>query len=73
MDDYGTHAKRNLVETCCASISLQDLKACSHETKHEVLDPSRKPVLAAGRVGDGVISKAGKIIIALLVCIFLEI
>lgn len=51
MDDYENDAKFNLAETCCASISLDDLLALSGKSdqKDKVLDFSKKQVYGAIR------------------------
>ncbi len=48
MDDYENDAKYNLAETCCASISLDDLAAFS-ENPGSILDFSQKQVYGAIR------------------------
>lgn len=48
MDDYENEAKYNLAETCCASISLDDLAAFS-EKPGSILDFSQKQVYGAIR------------------------
>lgn len=42
MDEYETKATYNIAETCAASISLDDLKALSEDTKSELWAPSTK-------------------------------
>ncbi|KAF7589800.1 hypothetical protein BBP40_003862 [Aspergillus hancockii] len=48
MDDYETEAKYNLAETCCASISLNDLLAFSGQ-QTDVIDYGQKQVYGAIR------------------------
>ncbi|KAJ5633419.1 hypothetical protein N7490_009758 [Penicillium lividum] len=49
MDDYENDAKYNLAETCCASISLNDLLAFSPDKPANLIDFSRKQVYGAIR------------------------
>jgi hypothetical protein len=42
MDTYENDATYNLAETCCASISLDDLKALSEDKNKEVISFSKK-------------------------------
>jgi hypothetical protein len=42
MDDYEAKAAFNLAETCCASISLEDLKALSEDKSREVVPTKTK-------------------------------
>jgi aspartate/methionine/tyrosine aminotransferase len=42
MDKYETEAKYNIAETCCASISIEQLQAISEDKNNPVIQPSKK-------------------------------
>jgi hypothetical protein len=42
MDDYETRAQYNLAETCCASLSIEDLQALSEDKDGEVVPVKTK-------------------------------
>jgi hypothetical protein len=42
MDDYETQAKYNIAETCCASISLDDLKLLSEDQNATIIPCTTK-------------------------------
>ncbi|THW82424.1 putative aminotransferase [Aureobasidium pullulans] len=52
MDDYENECKYNLAETCCASVSLNDLKGFANAPDSEVVDFSQKQVYGAIRGSD---------------------
>ncbi|KAJ5771595.1 hypothetical protein N7520_002124 [Penicillium odoratum] len=61
MDDYENDAKYNLAETCCASISLNDLLAFSPDKPTNLIDFSRKQVYGAIRGSDALRSNIAAI------------
>ena len=42
MDDRETDSKYNIAETCCASISLDDLRSLSEKNEDDILSFSQK-------------------------------
>jgi aspartate/methionine/tyrosine aminotransferase len=49
MDEYENECRYNLAETCCASVSLGDLKGFANAPNSEIVDFSQKQVYGAIR------------------------
>lgn len=49
MDDYENECRYNLAQTCCASVSLDDLKSFASAPDSEIVDFSQKQVYGAIR------------------------
>ncbi|KAJ5089687.1 hypothetical protein N7532_008371 [Penicillium argentinense] len=60
MDDYETGAKHNLAETCCASVSLDDLHTFSGQ-ETDAIDSSRKQTYGAIRGSEALRSNISKL------------
>ena len=52
MDDHENECRYNLAETCCASVSLDDLKGFANAPDSEIVDFSQKQVYGAIRGSD---------------------
>ncbi|KAF2501030.1 PLP-dependent transferase [Lophium mytilinum] len=61
MDKYETKAKYQLAETCCASISIEDLKSFSDDKSAEVLQPATKLTYGSIRGSDALRSNLAKL------------
>jgi aspartate/methionine/tyrosine aminotransferase len=61
MDKYETQAKYQLAETCCASISLEDLQAFSEDKSAQVLQPTTKLTYGPIRGSDALRSNLARL------------
>lgn len=52
MDDFEAKAKYNLAETCCASVSLEDLQHFAGSKSANIVDYSQKQIYGAIRGSD---------------------
>ncbi|THW33448.1 putative aminotransferase [Aureobasidium pullulans] len=52
MDEYEDNARYNLAETCCASVSLNDLEVFAGSKSTNIIDFSKKQIYGAIRDGD---------------------
>lgn len=49
MDEYEDNARYNLAETCCASVSLNDLEVFAGSKSTNIIDFSKKQIYGAIR------------------------
>ena len=61
MDKYETEAKYNIAETCCASISIQQLQALSEDKTAEVIQLSKKLTYGAIRGSEALRSNLARL------------
>lgn len=61
MDEYEATAKYNIAETCCASISVEQLQELSEDRSAKILDTSRKLTYGSIRGSDALRSNLARL------------